>query len=155
MFLNSTPTLLGTASAGAKGKLSTRVAIPSTMAVGKHTLQIVGTSAKGGSLELAVGLKVDSAAAARGAHPKVVAPSRRVAAGDAFRVRVTGVQSKCLVRFTTHGSAKSVRAGSGGRATVNLRAPKIAGHWKVAAHVRGSGCGRVTTSSVVRVIPAA
>ena len=114
VWLFSLPVLLGTATVGADGGFAARFALPDSVPVGEHTVQLNGTAADGTLLTVAAGLVVQATpTAAPTAAPSAAPAAAPAAAGD--RLAATGSPAGLL------GLVALCLLGAGGTALVVRR----------------------------------
>ena len=141
MTLYSSPVRLGTAQVTPAGTISSTPTVPSTTALGAHTLVLTGVTDTGADFALELGVRVARPVAALGAAPVVTVHPRPAQPGDHLSIRAVGVQSRCSVEFSLGSSSARTRASTDGHARATLVAPARGHVLKI--HVRGKGCGEV------------
>lgn len=141
MTLYSSPVQLGTAQVMTSGSISSTPTVPSTTALGAHTLVLTGVTDTGADFALELGVRVARPVAALGAAPVVTVHPLPAQPGDHLSIRAVGVQSRCSVEFSLGSSSARTRASTDGHARATLVAPARGHVLKI--HVRGKGCGEV------------
>lgn len=149
LYLFSSPRQLISVVADATGAISTSADVPRDMPTGRHTLQIAGSTSTGQPLNLSVGLRVETPAAALGSRPRIAVPRTRVKVGDRLPITVTGAQPRCTAQLRIKGDDSAVRLGAAGRGSGVLHAPSKPGTWVVTARIKGPGCSPVVVRQAI------
>ena len=149
LYLFSSPRQLVSVMADATGAISTSADVPRDMQTGRHTLQIAGSTSTGQPLNLSVGLRVETPAAAMGSRPRIAVPRTQVKVGDRIPITVTGAQPRCTAQLRIKGDDSAVRLGASGRGSGVLHAPSKPGTWVVTARIKGPGCSPVVVRQAI------
>ena len=149
LYLFSSPRQLISVVADATGAISTSADVPRDMPTGRHTLQIAGSTSTGQPLNLSVGLRVETPAAALGSRPRIAVPRTQVKVGDRIPITVTGAQPRCTAQLRIKGDDSAVRLSAAGRGSGVLHAPSKPGTWVVTARIKGPGCSPVVVRQAI------
>ena len=149
LYLFSSPRQLISVKADATGAISTSADVPRDMPTGRHTLQIAGSTSTGQPLNLSVGLRVETPAAALGSRPRIAVPRTQVKVGDRIPITVTGAQPRCTAQLRIKGDDSAVRLSAAGRGSGVLHAPSKPGTWVVTARIKGPGCSPVVVRQAI------
>ena len=124
-FLLSSPTSLGSTTVGMDGTVTVPIAVPKGMAVGDHTLQVVGTNTQGQGKLVAVGLRVSEIRQTAGTQVRFAVGSARLTPAARASLRSLVAQTARVVEATVTGVTKR-RPTAGQRALAMARARAVA-----------------------------
>ena len=148
--LFSNPISLGSTPVGADGTFKTAPVVPASVPLGAHTLQLTGRTKTGDPFVLAIGVLVETPAAALGADPVISVRPAIITPGTSVAVTARGVQAGCRVSFTIAGKRATAKASTTGIAQAQITMPnRLPRTAVVRGTVSGPKCTSVSVSSRV------